>query len=468
MDPSVYFRKLSFFLFLCFSKSYPCSVYCCPFVSANLYCRPRSYFHPHQHPFQIPHSHLSTSPFRICYSYLHSFLSPAIRNSLSFRNTIPFLFLTSVLICLPVFPVSATEDLQSSGSGISSLHTSSDTSVREHSALSELRTSEKSRIGVGDGNRPHANMGVTDPEGYWGRKAEGWFFYGDPRMTENGREENNGGNKEGDDDSWKKSAAYHPERIPLTTAWLRINLPRYLDLAIDNPTSQNVLAYLYLQRLVLDRSQRFSDAVREAVTGNPLLDEVSRRPVASFGAAIQDHEASLARETLLRDLKDRLSLIYVFDPGDAGSAQFSRIIGSIKDEYGIYVRAAKTGSGEDTSGFFTDAAFGGHLPDSLGIAVLPAVYVYSGSTGMIPLVQGYISSPELLDRLLLVSHREGIVSDQEYADAFPVRSSSGADLPPEFATVGTEALVQPSDLVKYFEGKYETKRNISSSDDSDR
>ena len=318
-------------------------------------------------------------------------------------------------------------------------------------------------------------MGVTDPEGYWGRKAEGWFFYGDPRITENSSEDSNDGKKEenrdGVNDPGKKDAAYHPERIPLTTAWLRINLPRYLDLAIDNPTPSNVLAYLYLQRLVMDRSQRFSDAVREAVTGNPLLDEVSRRSVSSFGAAIRDQESAIAKDALLRLLKDRISLIYVFDPADPGSSSFSKIIGSLRDEYGIYVRAARTGENDDGSGYFTDAASGGHLPAVLGIAVLPAVYVYTGSSDLIPLVQGYISRTELADRLLLVSHREGIVSDQEYAAVLPVRTSAGADdvdLYPEFTTVGSGALVQPSDLVKYFEGKYEVKRNLSFPGDPDR
>ncbi len=301
--------------------------------------------------------------------------------------------------------------------------------------------------------RSRVPMGVTDPGGYWGRKAEGWFFYADPGS--------------GDHSDGKQPE--HPEEIPLTTAWLRVNLPKYLDLAIDNPTSENVRAYLYLQRLALDRAQRFSEAVKEEVAGNYFLDEISRRPVASFGAAVFDQISLRARESLMKKLGDRLSLIYVFDSGDAATVSFSKLVGSVRDDYGIYVRAARTGQETDESGYFSDAVPGAQLLQSLGIAVLPAVFIYSEGTGLVPLVQGYLSHRELVDRIILLSHREGIISDEEYESTLPFRRR-----PPFqtgivfFSAHRVGSLVQPGDLVKYFEGQYETEKNFSSAADGGR
>ncbi len=49
------------------------------------------------------------------------------------------------------------------------------------------------------------------------------------------------------------------------------NLPKYKDLAWNNPTVENVRTFLYLQRFAIDRSEQFSDATELAVVGDPFL-----------------------------------------------------------------------------------------------------------------------------------------------------------------------------------------------------
>jgi hypothetical protein len=57
---------------------------------------------------------------------------------------------------------------------------------------------------------------------------------------------------------------------PLSAAWLRANLERFRDQAIDDPSPRNVALYLYLQRLVLDKAERFAEATQRAVWADPL------------------------------------------------------------------------------------------------------------------------------------------------------------------------------------------------------
>jgi len=92
---------------------------------------------------------------------------------------------------------------------------------------------------------------------------------------------------------------------PLKAAWLRANLERFRDQAIDDPTTRNVALYLYLQRLVLDKAERFAEATQRAVWADPLLDETTRRPLATFAANLVNREAGAAREAALAAIADQ-------------------------------------------------------------------------------------------------------------------------------------------------------------------
>ncbi len=72
-----------------------------------------------------------------------------------------------------------------------------------------------------------------------------------------------------------------PRPKPLSTDWFRQHYDEVLKRAIDDPTPENVKAYLFLQRVILDKSTNFAFAVRSAVYSEPLLDENTRIPLAS-------------------------------------------------------------------------------------------------------------------------------------------------------------------------------------------
>ena len=72
------------------------------------------------------------------------------------------------------------------------------------------------------------------------------------------------------------------EPQPLSVAWLRKNLEKYRDEAIDAPSPENVAAYFNLQRVMMDKAHRFTDVAHEVVISDPRLDENVRRPISSF------------------------------------------------------------------------------------------------------------------------------------------------------------------------------------------
>ena len=80
-------------------------------------------------------------------------------------------------------------------------------------------------------------------------------------------------NEEGQDHTTSEGPAV------FSADWVKENLEVYKKVAWDNPTVENLRAYLTLQRFAIDRSEQFAYAGRMAVEGDPFLDEVSRNPM---------------------------------------------------------------------------------------------------------------------------------------------------------------------------------------------
>jgi conjugal transfer pilus assembly protein TraF len=88
----------------------------------------------------------------------------------------------------------------------------------------------------------------------------------------------------------------------VTVEWLRTNYPKLEDRAINNPTEENVTAYLYAKRIILDKAQQFSDMVIKVNNQDPLLNENNRVPYASGGATTVRNANYLAQQQAVREL----------------------------------------------------------------------------------------------------------------------------------------------------------------------
>lgn len=104
------------------------------------------------------------------------------------------------------------------------------------------------------------------------RKAEGWYWYKDPKEKRA---------KKPAADAAAPAVAPPGKDEPFSIAWLRKNLPILRDRAIDNP-KQNAEAYLYAQRVAMDKAQNFSEMAQRIVYADPFLDENNRVPLSSF------------------------------------------------------------------------------------------------------------------------------------------------------------------------------------------
>ena len=87
---------------------------------------------------------------------------------------------------------------------------------------------------------------------YKNNDKRGWHFYEDPEIVE-----------EEEKKPAPKVEAVKPEMVEINAEWLKDNLPKLLNTAIDDPSTENIATYYYAQRLAIDKANAFSDQTKE-------------------------------------------------------------------------------------------------------------------------------------------------------------------------------------------------------------
>ena len=315
---------------------------------------------------------------------------------------------------------------------------------------------------------------AQDNSRFINRKAEGWFWYA-PEPTEQ-----------------EVEPEIIPEPIPIaeapppeplkeppaaqakapdmfSAAWIRENINKYLDAAIDNPTVENVEAFLYLQRLSMDKSEQFADAAEMAVTGNPMLDEMTRRPTSTFGTQKVDAVAGKRKESLLVDIAQRVGVFFFYNAKDEYSQSQAPLI-KLLEQSGFAIIAISE-DGAPIPGFENDFNYrtdSGHAKE-LGVTTLPAVFIASPEGQFAPVGQGMMSLPDLNNRIVISALRENWITQDEYNNTRPVTNTDNlavlldSNIKNQGQPEGDEDndnFVSPEQLMKFIQDKTRATRSI--------
>ena len=98
---------------------------------------------------------------------------------------------------------------------------------------------------------------------FYQRGQEGWFWY---RVIPEPAE--------AEEQIKPESGVMEPTKDELklfSAAWFREHMQSFMDKAIDEPTNENVRAYLYLQRVMMDKGSLFADVSQQVVMGDPVF-----------------------------------------------------------------------------------------------------------------------------------------------------------------------------------------------------
>jgi conjugal transfer pilus assembly protein TraF len=216
-----------------------------------------------------------------------------------------------------------------------------------------------------------------------------------------------------------QEAPVSPQQIPagqkpLSVAWLRKNLEVYRDQAIDSPSPENVAAYFYLQRLMMDKAHRFTDVAHEVVISDPRLDENVRRPISSFAVQAANRAASRTSQDSLTLIAKSTGILFFFRSDCTYCHLQAPLLKVLEDRYGFKVYPVSLDGLPMPGGLYPEFHHDQGQAAQLGVQATPSIFLLNPPGKVLPLSQGILSLDDLTNRILTVAHTEGLITDAVY------------------------------------------------------
>lgn len=233
---------------------------------------------------------------------------------------------------------------------------------------------------------------------YYREKEQGWFWYKDP--------------KEEPQELKKPPVAQPPKadlkKQPGSVEWLREQMPILLDAAINDPSKENVEAYMYSQRVAMDKSQRYAQAQLKVVANDPLLDENNRVPLSTFAKVNFLQANASAKDEALKYLSGAAGLWLIFDSKCAKHCgPQADIINMVASKHHLITKFISTdGRGmPNTPKFETNA----NLVKALGLKITPTTVLVVPPNNYYIVSQGVMAADMLVDRLITVADSQDVL-----------------------------------------------------------
>lgn len=262
---------------------------------------------------------------------------------------------------------------------------------------------------------------ATPAGGFYARDAEGWFWYREPPVPVPVEPPTSAEPPRApvQPDLSERApsepiAEVSPGPAPLSAHWFREHLDTYRDRAIDDPSPENVAVYLHLQRIAMDKSSRFARVSERVVQGDPVLDEITRRPTANFGANLADKQASAAGDALLERLAGETALWFFFRSDCPYCDAQAPLLEALAQRYGFAVLAVSLDGAGLADGTFPAFQVDRGQAEALGVISTPAMFLARPDQGAVaPIAQGLLSLAQLRDRIVLAAVQAGWASEAE-------------------------------------------------------
>ncbi|WGS88668.1 conjugal transfer protein TraF [Methylomonas sp. UP202] len=210
----------------------------------------------------------------------------------------------------------------------------------------------------------------------------------------------------------------------LSAEWFRKNLEHYKDAAIDSPTEQNVLAYYYLQRVMMDKAQRFANVAQRVVMADPRLDENNRRPLATFASNAANQRATQANEQAMSTIAKQAGLLFFFRSDCHFCEAQAPLLSVLEQRFGFKVYPVSLDGKPMPSGFYKQFRTDTGQALALGVMSTPALFLMKPPNEILPVAQGVVSLDDLTSRVLLSAKHAGWISEPLFNTARGVTDSS--------------------------------------------
>lgn len=320
----------------------------------------------------------------------------------------------------------------------------------------------------------------TNPQSFWNKNEEGWFWYKqDPNKIKPKKKEEKPKIvvAESKKEPEKKEESKSEAPAVFSADWVKENLEVYKKVAWDNPTVENLRAYMYLQRFAMDRSEQFAYAGQMAVQGDPYLDEVARAPLGGHMTKTRGYLINGEQNYVLKKLFKKVGVFFVFKNDCYICDQQAKVLKTAQKEFNMEIAAVSLDQPNDKSlaaKEFPDYIINPEIIEKLKIRALPASFFMNGENKDIkPLIQGFVTLNDLNRRSLSMAQKYNWLPPEDFNLIKPVDDStslasvltSGSDLANQLKTMKKETnpygkdtnYVNPSLLVEMIRKEREKK-----------
>lgn len=248
--------------------------------------------------------------------------------------------------------------------------------------------------GIGKAANAHTqSAGSATPSApvirYWQQFREGWFYYKDALEGPASEEE----------------PAHVQRRLEEMHSLeeIRKEIERLRDVAILQPSDQNVKTYLYAQKYAMDKSQAFAETWRKVVWLTPELDAGIERPMNSEARTAIDQQRRATRVNYVRNLGNQgAGLFYFYESTCPYCQLMSRTLAMLQTQYGIEIVPISLDGIFHPE--FPNSRLDNGLAQSLNVTTVPALFLASPRDRTIaPIGFGALSLTEILERIELLS-----------------------------------------------------------------
>lgn len=210
--------------------------------------------------------------------------------------------------------------------------------------------------------------------------------------------------------------------------WLQQQLPEMRQVAIDDPTEENVAAYMYAQRVMMDKADVFASVWQDVLRKDPLLDENNRFPMSEAFKLFQLRSQDQARRAAVMSLNQKAGLFYFFSADCEFCHAQLPLLFTFAKEHDFSVRLVSL-DGKPLPGMQE----GDYLVDSgqaktMKISVVPAIALAVPPDDIFIITQGYIDYEALMNRVYLAAEDMNLVDEDLLVKANPMERGV---LPPD-------------------------------------
>lgn len=240
---------------------------------------------------------------------------------------------------------------------------------------------------------------------FYDRHAEGWHWYEPRNQKTEIRDQKKIGQK--DKVKLKEPDKLNTQNDPIIQLEaFKKEVERLKAIAVLNPTTQNVMAYMVIQKELMDRSTRFAQKWMEVVYQTPSLDYTLHHPTSQVGRHVYLDQTRETLEKKIRSLSQTHGLFFFYSGNCPYCKQFAPIVKSFAAKYHWEILAISL-DGEILPEF-PDSKIDNGSAEALGVKVVPALLAIQPRSGkVIPLSHGISTHDQIEDRIRVLLMKGG-------------------------------------------------------------